>query len=845
MSRLAMAALCAMSSILLFTGTATGAPGWSTWFLAEGANNAIFTEEILIGNPSSDTLDVTVTLLPQPDAIAPILTKTFTLGPTARLTVRLADDFQLNGSSSAQITAVVQGTTTPADIVVERTMYFPDATRPGSHGAGGVTQPAASWTLAEGATTIFDTFVLVANPNPTPTRIRATYLTATGVEFVTEQEAPANGRVTFWPRIEHPNDLGSAEFSTFVESLTTGNLVVAERAMYHDEFQSGHDAIGVSSPSTEWYFAEGYTGGNDVTAFETFLLLANTGTTAADVNVEYLLDSGQVVTLPYVVAPRSRFTVWVDQEGRLNDNRLTAAAFGMRVTSTEPIVAERAMYWGTPSATDPSSPALPWAEGHATAGITTPANKWAFAEGQQGVFGAAGTRYDSFFLVANTNATPIAVRATFAREDGLGIVREVCVDPNSRTNIWPALYNELAGHRFSTFLETVASATCASLGNETFVAERAVYSGPGFQAGHVNAGTPWIGTIVAPPPAPEFAVTAVTPDAGRLSGGQTVTLAGAGFQQGARVFFVNPEWTADRNDNTALPAMDEAVNVVVSGDGNSITLETPARSFYTGYQTAGPATIRVVNPDSSTTELANGFTFRFNVLAFGDDFVYGSLDGGGRAAPPFPEQVETLLSTYQKPLRDPVSGLPTGPTTLQFGAYVNVTNGGVIGECVSATSGPCGATAGVQRYATLVDAVAANNPGEAYDAVVFLGGIIDVKSFVAPASVTGAFETMIVQSRDRKIVPIMTRLDSGTNLISQPDLDALNAALWALTEKDLGVEIYRQALSGVASGGAYPTQAGYQTMAQQVFTKIVTEFPLQPCDARDDKLGKGCPRAAN
>src|SRR5690606_28293479 len=140
--------------------------------------------------------------------------------------------------------------------------------------------------------------------------------------------------VTFWPRIEHPNNLGSAEFSTFVESLTTGNLVVAERAMYHDEFQSGHDAIGVSSPSTAWYVAEGYTGGNDVTAFETFLLLANTGTTAADVTVEYLLDSGQVVTLPYVVAPRSRFTVWVDQEGRLNDNRLTAAAFGMRVTST-------------------------------------------------------------------------------------------------------------------------------------------------------------------------------------------------------------------------------------------------------------------------------------------------------------------------------------------------------------------------------------------------------------------------------------------------------------------------------------------------------------------------------
>ncbi len=81
MSRLAMATLCAMSSILLFTGTATGASGSSTWFLAEGANNAIFSEEILIGNPSGDTLEVTVTLLPQPDAIAPVLTKTFTLAP--------------------------------------------------------------------------------------------------------------------------------------------------------------------------------------------------------------------------------------------------------------------------------------------------------------------------------------------------------------------------------------------------------------------------------------------------------------------------------------------------------------------------------------------------------------------------------------------------------------------------------------------------------------------------------------------------------------------------------------------------------------------------------------------
>jgi hypothetical protein len=173
---------------------------------------------------------------------------------------------------------------------------------------------------------------------------------------------------------------------------------------------------------------------------------------------------------------------------------------------------------------------------------------------------------------------------------------------------------------------------------------------------------------------------------------------------------------------------------------------------------------------------------------------------------------------------------------------VNVTNGGVVGECVSATGAGCGPTAGVQRYATLVDAVAAANAADAFDAVVFLEGIIDVKAGVAPVSVRNAFRTMLVQTRDRKIVPVMTRMDDGTNLVSGDDLAALNTQLWQLTEENLGLEIYRQALSGIASGGAYPTQAGYDRMAQLVLEKVTREFPLQPCDARSDKPGQGCPR---
>ncbi|AMY09926.1 IPT/TIG domain protein [Luteitalea pratensis] len=826
-----------------------GAQGASTWYLAEGANNATFAQEILVGNPSAQALKVTVTLLPQSDAIAPTLTKTFDLGPSARLTVRLGSDFNLNGSASASVTAVLASdNATPADVVVERTMYFPGATQSGSHNASGVTQNGLSdrWTLAEGSGGVFETFVLVANPNPTPTTVRATYLTGTGESFVTEQVAPANSRVTLYPRGEHV-PLASADFSTVIESLTAGNLVIAERAMYFDAFHSGHDALGVTGPSTTWLFAEGFTGGNAETAFETYLLLANTGTTDTVATVDYLLDNGQVVTRTYPLLARQRFTVWVDQEGRTFDSRLTAAAFGIRVTAASPIVAERAMYWGTPSAGDPTMPTFPWREGHATAGTIAGEAKWAFAEGQQGRFGAAATTFDTFFLLANPQNIPVLVQATFVREDGKGIVRTLCVAPNSRSNIWTAEFPELAGQRFATFLESINSSdpACAAVANTGFVAERAVYSGAGFLAGHVNGGTRWTGAIAAPPVAPAFAVTSVSPSSGRLAGGQTITITGAGFQQGAKVLFDNSTWTADRNANTKLGDVDQATAVVVSQDGTTITAKTPTRDFYNGYQTAGPTTVRVVNPDNTNTSLANGFTFKLNVLAFGDEYVTGLINGSpGVAATPFPARLEASLKAFEKDLLNSSTGAATGSKVLQFGQYVTVTNGGSNFECASATNTGCTAQSGQSRFPALADQVAAANASDAFDAVIFAEGVNDVEAGVLPNSVAGALRNMVASARDRKIVIFMTKYEE-TNIgtLSADSVKALGDAIWGVTtDTSLGVEIYRQSFFQVPTVGGRPTQAGYDRMASDLFTKLTREFPLQPCDARNDKPGKGCPR---
>ena len=803
------------------------AQGMSTWFLAEGANNSMFREEILVGNPNGAALDVTVTLLPQPGATATTTSKVFRLAATSRLTVRLSDDFGLSGSSSARVSAVLADTTTPADIVVERSMYFPNGTNLGAHNAGGVTTLAPRWTLAEGSSSVFDTFILVANPNPTTTLVRATYLTSLGQQYVTEITAPANGRINFWPAEEH-SGLKSADFSTFVESLTPGNDVVAERAMYFDGYQSGHDALGIPDASTTWLFAEGYTGGNPAIAFETFLLLANTGDVATTATVDYLLDSGQVVTRDYSLPARSRTTVWVDDEGRTFDSRLTAAAFGIRVTAQAPIVAERAMYWGSPSVADPTSPSWPWKEGHATAGVTTTSAKWGFAEGQQGSF--AGIPFDSFFLLANPNPTSIAVRATFVREDGLGIVRDTCVSANARANIWTTVYPELVGYRFAAFLETVASQSCGGAGGEGFVAERAMYVGNAFVAGHVNVGTAWAGVIVAPPVAPEpppppqvtLAVTSVSPSAGRLGGGQDITITGTDFKAGARVYFVNPDWTSDYN--ASLPRVNECTSVVVHSD-TRITCRTPPRTFYSGYQTAGPATVRVVNGDSATADLANGYTFRFNVLAFGDEVISG-----------VPGRLRDLLAGYGKQYLDPNTGSPSGGAVLQFGNHVSVTDGGSTGECASG----CGGASGAQRFAGRADSAAGSV--DAYDAVVILEGIYDVRGGYGSGGARNGLRNILTAARDRGIVVVLTRLMSGTDLLNTTQLNDLGAQIWALSEENLGMEVYRQSLEGIASGGTYPSSAGYDTMAGLIRDKVAREFPLQACDARSDKPGHGCPR---
>ena len=783
--------LCVLSC-LLSTAAGGRAQDASRWFLAEGASNAVLEEEILVGNPGVSDLTVTVTLLP--DASAQLatgmaLTRTFPLKATARLTIRLAQAFAgLNGAASATVSAVIAGTTTPADIVVERSMYFPDGTRAGGHNASGVTAAAQRWILAEGASGAFSTFILVANPNATTVAVRVQYLESTGEIVTFERTLPANSRTTFWPQNDFPAQLASAEFSTVVESTEAGKLIVAERAMYFDPsatgsgFQrSGHDAVGVPEASVDWYFAEGFTGGNAQTAFETFLLLANTNPAPATATVTYQLDSGETVRRDYVLAPNQRRTVWVDDEGRTFDARLTASAFGITVRATAPIVAERAMYWGTPSAADPGTPAFPWREGHATAGSTVLASRWAFAEGREGEDGSARP-YSTFFLLSNPSAAPVTVKATFFTEDGGGVATTRTIPAGGRTNIWttaadPA-FSVLANRRFAAAIE--------STNGETFVAERAMYAFSDFRSGHVNLGTPWQGVIAAPSHAPSaVTVTGVSPAQVRLSGGEPITISGTGFSADSEV------------------TLDGIPMTVTSATSTSITAITPVRNATTGFGAVGPSRVRVTA--SGFTAVAGTIQRVFRVLAIGDSFTEGQLvertpipippPDPNNPTPPNPGYTQTY-SFADPPYPEALEAQLRADA--QYGATAEVDNAGFSGECASIVGCSGNVTRGVDRIGSLVTA-------KKYDVVIILEGFNDLNVNGTLSGTVNALRSMGNTARASGATVLMGRIQ----VMRADMLEAIRtmALEEMFTRIDFGSSVQ------IGSDAVHPTQAGYQTMA--------------------------------
>jgi hypothetical protein len=321
----------------------------TTWFLAEGATHSTFDLFYLIQNPNPTSASVTVRYL-RPSPLVP-LTRTYAVAGNSRFTI-VVDNEVIAGQSLAS-TDVSAAITSTLPIVVERAMYMTNGAQPfgAGHESAGVTAPSLNWFLAEGATgSFFDMFILIANPHPTDVAlVQATYLLAGGNTLTKTYPVAASSRRTIYVDGETfpgGGNLANAAVSTILAS--TNNVpIVVERAMWwpggaQGPWYEGHNSPGATTTGTAWALAEGEVGGS--AGASTFILVANTGTTPANVRVTVFVEGGGTEMRTFEVPASSRFNVDVAGDFGVTVATRMGALVESVGTSPAPIVVERAMY---------------------------------------------------------------------------------------------------------------------------------------------------------------------------------------------------------------------------------------------------------------------------------------------------------------------------------------------------------------------------------------------------------------------------------------------------------------------------------------------------------------------
>ncbi len=379
--------------------------------------------------------------------------------------VRLSSTFppvtDTNGNGLADAWESKYGVTTPTGDVdgdgVSNLQEYQQGTHPLLSNA---------WTLAEGSTGFFDERLALANPDDVEATVTVTFLRPAGQPPVTrEYQIAPFGRRTI--NVDEVGGLGNSDVSAVVNATTGG--VVAERTMFWgDLYYGGHTGKALARTGTQWYLAEGVA--NDF--FSTFILLANAGSTPADVTVTFLLEPSGTVTRTYQLAANSRTTIATNDVADPPGNLLLfGRSFSTRVTSSAPIAVERALYFTNSRF---------WNGGHAAAAVPAPQTDWYVAEG------ATGTFFSTFLLLANPNPSAVTATIRYLQANGPVVTETRGLPAQSRTTI-PV--NDILPN---------AEVSFAVSANAPIIVERAMYwPGANWTEGHASAGLTQTGVVWA------------------------------------------------------------------------------------------------------------------------------------------------------------------------------------------------------------------------------------------------------------------------------------------------------------------------------------------------------------
>jgi hypothetical protein len=261
-----------------------------------------------------------------------------------------------------------------------------------------------------------------------------------------------------------------------------------------------------------------------------YLLQNPSPTTTANVTITYLRNGQSPIVRTHPVPAHSRLTIDINGTEGLGATDVSGV-----ITSDIPIIAERSMY-NTPA----GQPAFAAASN--SVGATAQASTWYFAESSEG--GSSALFWDTYILIANPNASPATVQATFYPGGS----------PITQTYTIPAQ------QRFSVRLNDIPGLASAapwvqlqSINGVQFVAERAMWwSGNGATW---YEGTSSIGATVTSPvwvaAAPEVDLTfgsstyLLLANPTTTAGSVNVTLMFGDGMFGSRKKTCSPEtWTA-------------------------------------------------------------------------------------------------------------------------------------------------------------------------------------------------------------------------------------------------------------------------------------------------------------
>lgn len=355
-----------------------------------------YTQRFVFFNPGSAQTNATVTLLRSRSEAPVVRIVTVPAGDRADLVVNEI----VSGTTS--LPAIVESSD---PILTERILDLPTDT----DNSRGISQSSRVWYFAEGSTDApFNTYLVLFNPQVTPTTATVTYMKGDGTL--------ANQEISLLPLqrlvVTVSDNLPDVGFGT---RIIASQPIVAERTMRFGPEGSGlHTNPGIAELSRTWYFAEGTT----TPPFQMRLLLLNPNRQTANVTVTFMTPDGTTLTLKrrYAIPPTTRLVVDVNEV-------VPALGVSTVVESDRPVAAERAMYFNFTS--DEDTGLAPTA-GSVSTGAGQPAYDWRFVDEERN----ADTR--QFLLFSNPNRNQASVTVEFLLPDSSTETQTVVMPANSR-----------------------------------------------------------------------------------------------------------------------------------------------------------------------------------------------------------------------------------------------------------------------------------------------------------------------------------------------------------------------------------------------------------------------------